>query len=236
MQDERIRSHWVLPDGCIDVLFELEGSKAGTAVTVGMMTRPAQVGRAGTMNILAVRFRPGGAAAFFSEALATLTDAEVPLQDLWHGSQDLCERIADCRTRAQGFDMLASQLRRRLRPPQSPRLRACEAAIECMEREPEVRIDTICAKLGLTRQTLATAFREYVGVSPKLLTRILRLQRALRLADAEQSNRTLSWAQLSQDAGYYDQPHLVKEFQSLTGRTPDALVAERQLTFTNLQD
>jgi AraC-like DNA-binding protein len=136
----------------------------------------------------------------------------------------------------RGLDVLTDELRSRLHPPRSSRLTACEAAIECMVSETELKIDAVCARLGITRQTLATSFRDYVGVSPKMLTRILRLQRALHLADAGQSNETFSWARLSQDAGYYDQPHLVKELQWLTGHTPNALLADRRLNFTNLQD
>jgi AraC-like DNA-binding protein len=200
------------------------------------MTRPVQVCRAENMNILAVRFRPSGAAAFFHDSLLTLTDTEVPLPDLWRGSQDLCERIAACETTDQGIDCLIRELRSRVRPRTSPRLRICEAAIECMNMELGTRIDAICAKLGVSRQALATSFRDHVGVSPKLLGRILRLRRALHLADAAQSSHSLSWAYLAQDAGYYDQPHLIHEFQALTGRRPGSLLADRSLRFPNLQD
>jgi AraC-like DNA-binding protein len=54
-------------------------------------------------------------------------------------------------------------------------------------------------------------------VSPTTLLRIARVQRALRLADAQP---TLRWSRIGALAGYYDQPHLVREFRALVGRLP----------------
>src|SRR5713226_5102417 len=60
-------THRVLPDGCIDILFELGGALAGTSNGGGMMMRPLLVTRTGAMRIVGIRFKPGGAAAFFRE-------------------------------------------------------------------------------------------------------------------------------------------------------------------------
>jgi hypothetical protein len=57
--------HRVLPDGCIDVLFECEGVSAATSYVVGAMTRPLLVARSDAMHVFAVRFKPGAAAQFF---------------------------------------------------------------------------------------------------------------------------------------------------------------------------
>ena len=223
--------HIVLPDGCIDILFEREGALAGTSSVVGMMTCPVKVRRDSKMNILAGRFRPGGAAAFFHDSLSDLTDTAAPLHDLWRHSQAVSERVTSCECTSEAIELLVTELRARLAPPSSSRLQMCEAAIAYIRTEPRLRIEEVCAKVGVSRQALSAAFRDYVGLSPKLLARVLRIQHVLRVA----TQKSVSWADLAQDVGCYDQSHLINEFQALTGKTPVAVIAER-CGFPNFQD
>lgn len=233
---EQQHSHLVLPDGCIDILFERAGSLAGSGYVVGMMTKPLWIRRTERMKIVAVRFRPGGAAAFFRERLETLTDARVPLLDLWPGSRRLAQGLSDDISEGYGIEALTNELRRRLQPGSSRRMQSCDAAIAQMRAEPAIRVGALCASLGISRQTLAASFREYVGISPRQLGRILRLQHVLRLSGAYRSKDKLSWARLAQDAGFYDQSHLVNEFQALTGMTPSSLLIQAGASFPNFQD
>jgi AraC-like DNA-binding protein len=62
-------------------------------------------------------------------------------------------------------------------------------------------------------------FREQVGLSPKLFCRIRRFQKILEQINARER---LSWAQIACDCGYYDQAHLVNDFQAFGGLNPSA--------------
>ena len=54
-------SHRVIPDGCVDIIFDLHARSHGEAsVIVGTMTRPIFAELKGRVNYLAVRFLPGG--------------------------------------------------------------------------------------------------------------------------------------------------------------------------------
>ena len=65
-------------------------------------------------------------------------------------------------------------------------------------------------------------FREHVGISPKLLARILRFNRAVEL-----SATPLAWAEVSQTCGYYDQAHMVRDFQQFSGYSPTEFARRR---------
>ena len=74
------RAHRVLPDNCIDILWQDDG---GTPFAVGMMTSAILVPSATAVRTVAVRFRPGAARLFLGLPLDALTDTRAGLPDLW---------------------------------------------------------------------------------------------------------------------------------------------------------
>jgi AraC-like DNA-binding protein len=78
-------------------------------------------------------------------------------------------------------------------------------------------IRTLAADLGVTRQHLARAFAQHVGVAPKMLARIIRARSVVAHARAATA---VDWSTLALDAGYYDQSHLIADLKELTGLGP----------------
>jgi AraC-like DNA-binding protein len=63
----------------------------------------------------------------------------------------------------------------------------------------------------------ATRSRDAVGVGPRSWRRLIRFERLTKRLAA-----TLSpdWPALAQETGYYDQPHMIREFKEFAGLTP----------------
>ncbi len=60
-------------------------------------------------------------------------------------------------------------------------------------------------------------FRHEIGVAPKLYARIVRFEAALRFkAGAPQ----MPWTDIAHDLGYYDQMHMIHDFNRLSGDNP----------------
>jgi AraC-like DNA-binding protein len=70
--------------------------------------------------------------------------------------------------------------------------------------------------LAMSERTLRRRFDESFGYGPKTLDRILRYQRFLRQVRLSQGSPAI----LAVEAGYCDQPHLVRESRRLAGCTP----------------
>jgi AraC-like DNA-binding protein len=68
-------------------------------------------------------------------------------------------------------------------------------------------------------------FAAQVGLPPKLFCRILRFQQARSMAD--QIER-LDWAQLASTCGYFDQSHLINDFQEFSGFSPTEYLRRHQ--------
>jgi AraC-like DNA-binding protein len=245
------RAHRVLPDGCADVI--VDAARASAAL-VGPMTRAIEAAD-DPSELIAVRFKPGTAAALTGCGLAELTDASVELTALGLGGA-LADRVAGAVARAGAPRLpvriplsaiaharmaeLVGWLRQRLADaaPPDPRIARAVALLSSAARRGaarpvgstgEARVDDVADTLGMTRQHLARGFRREVGITPKQLARIARMQRA-----AAALRRGGDLARLAAELGYFDQSHLSRELRDLAGVTPAALAAERPIALSHL--
>ena len=71
----------------------------------------------------------------------------------------------------------------------------------------------------MSARTFRRNFVEQVGIGPKSFARIVRFQNALLALRSEAP------VAAALNSGYYDQPHMVHEFQQFAGCPPSALLA-----------
>jgi len=202
-------SHRVLPDNCIDILWQ----DSGAAFAVGMMSSFIDVPAAGPVRTAAVRFLPGAARLFLGPGLSALADAGA--------TRSAVAQVARLASGA-GSDASAALARHAV------------AAIESSGGA--LRVESLADTLGVSRQHLSAQFREQVGLSPKLFARITRFRRASAAARATAQPTSpaagagpcpLDWADLALACGYFDQSHLIRDFHDFAGASPDAWLASR---------
>lgn len=168
-------------------------------------------------SMMGVHFRPGGAAPFFDFPISELTAWVIELDLIWKQDLDsLRDRLLGEPDISRKFDQLESALLAKARN----RLeidRSVDAVIEAVRRQPLLPLRQIAGHLGLSKKQILSRFDSRVGCTPKLTSRILRFQNTLRTIHQSQSH---DWAELAQEFGYYDQPHLIHEFREFAGMTP----------------
>ena len=239
-------SHRVLPDNCTDILWQ----DSGAAFFVGMMSTWFDVPAARRVRTVAVRFRPGAASLFVGPVpLASLIDQRAGLDQLW--GRSAADRLGDklwsvARSDAERLALLTEALYARLSLAPAGARAASALASRVAAAAPAgqslalhavaqleasggaLRVESLAAALGVSRQYLANQFRDHVGLSPKLFARICRFQaaRAAALA-AEPGRHGHDWATLALDSGYFDQSHLIRDFQDFTGASPDVHLSNR---------
>ncbi|MFO0686836.1 MAG: AraC family transcriptional regulator [Sandaracinus sp.] len=209
--------HRVLPDGCVDLLVDLE---AGSAELVGPMSR-AVVVPDGTAKIAAVRFRPGAGAGFAGVPLEQLVDRSVPVAELGIEARPLVDALARERGALGLAATLARFVERRLAEAE-PTDRRVRHAVARLVHERRPRVASLAEELGVSRQYLARLFAREVGVGPKVLARSARMQRAVLAVRRGRRD----WPGLAQELGLVDQAHLVNELTELVGLTPARLAEE----------
>lgn len=211
----------VLPDGCMDIILGLAGPEAAardawSLTAVGTMTRyldatplPLRLG---------VRFEAGMGPLFLRAPAHALTDAEVPLVELWGADgRRLLAEIAASPSIAARVRTLEGWLLRRLAAAAAPDAEVVAVVRRILAEGGRRPVREVLRGVRCGERQLRRRFEAAVGIGPKHLARIVRLQEALRHAAGPHAE---GWASIAIAAGYYDQAHMIREFRALAGRTP----------------
>ncbi|MFI6460423.1 helix-turn-helix domain-containing protein [Streptomyces sp. NPDC050528] len=194
--------HPVLPDGCMDLLWN-----EGRLLVAGPDTRAYVPGTA-PAQWAGLRFAPGTAPTYLGVPAHELRDRRVDLTDLWPAAtvRRLTAGVAKSPHPATALEELA--LRRATgTPPLDPLLRHLVAALDTGRP-----VAATADELGLGARQLHRRSLTAFGYGPKTLARVLRLQRALALA------RTgVPFAQTAARSGYADQAHLARDVKEFAG-------------------
>ncbi len=226
----------VVPDGSMELVIHygapfrrraLDGTTCtpSHAALAGQLTNPLLLESTGPVGVLGVRFHPNGASAFLREPLAALTDRVVGLADIWgREGRELGERVAEAPTDQARMSIVITFLHGKLNDRQRSQPPVAAAVQKLSEAGGDVPIGSVAKDLGIGRRRLERGFRDHVGLSPKILARVLRFQSALAWLEGPAPVR---WAELAIDCGYYDQAHLIRDFKAFAGMSPTAWLREQ---------
>ena len=218
------------PHGMIELLLNLGGERfdlvtpcASTFATtwlVGQQLGPTVTIQPTHHHVLGIRLRPAGAFALVKTPLRVLTNLVITLEDvLGAAGCTLVDRCREATSVTARFDLVARWLAERFVSARQIDPEIAWAAGKIDAAAGQIPIAPLRVETGLSKSRLATAFRDQIGVTPKVYARLVRFRRALSLV--EEGRRPL--AEVACDAGYYDQPHFNAEFRALTGLSPQAL-------------
>ena len=222
----------ILPDGRAELIFNLGtpyrrlGEDAHAlqprSFVVGQIRRSLEVVPAGPLSMIGVRFQPTALQRLLGGSMSELTDRTVPLADL--GRPDLLEleaRLQDAPDERRRLALVNEWLLTAVRPRTSD----ADAALELI-RGTHGRLDLarVAERVGLSHRTLDRRFALGVGLSPKLFSRQVRLQRVFELL-----SRTPRpcWSDIALASGCFDQAHLNREFRAFAGQSPGEFLRSR---------
>ena len=222
--------HRVLPETGVSLCFwsrrDVRGLVADPQLTIIGPCSSVHFFSPGTgLHLEAVRLKPE-----WSRDLLRLDPADhLNTDDARVNAPRLLERLSRTRTSVEALAVLADHIRERRDAAHVER--AAVVAHEALQRI-RVQRNTIIAVNALARQ-LRVSERQLrrdvianTGLTVKQAQRIMRLNRAIAIADRD---RAPDWASLAAGCGFYDQSHLINEVRTFTGLTPSALHAERSV-------
>jgi AraC-like DNA-binding protein len=220
---EQQAEHWVLPEASVNLVFWLPRGwqQPGSMIppilsgpTLKEFRKPTTPGEA----YLGVRFRAGAGPAFLDCPGSKLASVIQPLhmvQPDW--AQRLTTLLHATRSEAEALAAVIEGLRERA--PQAPPADTLmiDAAAWYRRQEDTVTLQQWSSEAGLSERQFRRRFLDAVGLSPKAFMRVVRMQSFVR---EHMLHPHVNWGQLSYQAGFADQAHLVNEFRSLSGDRP----------------
>jgi AraC-like DNA-binding protein len=172
---------------------------------------------------LQINFTILGARLFLGQPLMDLRNRSVPLEDLLGPlAGQLTGRLNDAASWAARFEILDRTIAARLGAACRPAPEVVWTWNRIASTGGRVGIGRLVDEVGWSRKRLIDRFRGEIGLSPKLMARILRFARA---AERLRSTNPGSLTDIAQDCGYYDQSHFTRDFRAFAGVTPLELVA-----------
>jgi AraC-like DNA-binding protein len=176
-------------------------------------------------HVMGVHFKPGGAFRFLGVPANELTDTHADVEAIWgRATHDLREQLWAAANPIRRFRVLERALVGRLKKSLAGH-RAVRGALDVFERDAgEARTRDLAAHLGLSQRHFIKVFSTQVGVTPKVFGRVQRFQRAV---DLKRTKSMPDWADVAAACGYFDQSHLIHDFQTFSGLSPTEFHRQR---------
>jgi AraC-like DNA-binding protein len=165
-----------------------------------------------------VDLTPTGARRLFGLPLSELTGRIVALRDLLPAeTRSLAERLDAASDWPTRLRLVEDLLVHRIRSARVDTARVDWALAQIESSGGAVDVGSLARELGHSHKHLIALFHDQVGVTPKLLARLVRFERVIREARADVPTR---FANLALAHGYFDQAHLARDVRRFTGLTP----------------
>lgn len=219
----------IVPDGCMEMIFQLgdiykQYATDDTFVlqprcfVFGQITQTLDIEPTGTTQTFAIRFHPDGFKPFATLPLAAMENRAVPLTELF-GSAG--QQLETAMLNAANFQVqiatIESFLRNRLQTPYAIDWITKESVSTLLALQGQLSVGALSETMNVHRRQLERKFADVIGLSPKQLAKMIRLQTTLKKLT---EHPDMSLTELAHSGQYYDQAHFIKDFKEFTGKTP----------------
>lgn len=217
----------IVPDGCMEMIFHygdlynqyINGKAVlqPRSCVFGQLTEPLKIEPTGITGIFSVRFHYDGFIPFATLPIKEMDDRAVSLEKLY-GTEgtELEKKVVQAKTIKQKIESVETFLYKRLNPETIDRI--VQSTIDLLlHADGSIPVHQLSEQININRRRLERKFSSAVGLSPKQLSKTIRLQRIIKLLlNKEYTTLTA----LAHESEYYDQAHFIKDFKEFTGLTP----------------
>lgn len=241
-KEENPQRQTIVPDGCMEMIFHYgdlykQYIENGNSIVqprcfvIGQLSQPLQIEPTGETGIFSVRFHPEGFLPFATIPIKEMENSAVSLEILYGKyGQEIEQKILNTNSTSEKMNLIEAFLLNRL---------ANTEAIDCIIKSTietiltangQFTVDELSEQNNINRRQLERKFSSTVGLSPKQLSKTIRLQATLKIL---LNKKFTSLTALAYEGEYYDQAHFIKDFKEFTGLTPKEFYGDN-LTMSSL--
>lgn len=237
--DPDVQKQRIVPDGTIEMAFLLgDDIRRYTSektfilqprsMVIGQTMEPFYIEPTGYVKTFAVRFYPYGFAHFVSCSLSSLANKETPLKEVFDSdtAKTLEQQIVQAKDTSERIALIEQFLLDQLNAPSTIDTIVKTTIDTLLESNGNTSIISILKKDASQRRQLERKFSKQIGISPKQLGKLIRLQSALKMMLHENGENL---TQIAYENAYYDQAHFIKDFKAFTGITPKEFLGSENM-------
>ncbi|WP_300690719.1 helix-turn-helix domain-containing protein [Chryseobacterium sp.] len=217
----------IVPDGCMEMIIHygdlyhqyIDGKPVlqPRSCVFGQLTEPLKIEPTGITGIFSVRFHHDGFIPFATIPIKEMDDQAIPLEKLF-GIQgaELEENVLKASTVKEKINIVETFLLKRLNTETIDRI--VQSTVDfLLNVDGRISVNELSRQTNINRRQLERKFSSAIGLSPKQLSKTIRLQTTIKhLLKKEYASLTA----LAYESEYYDQAHFIKDFKEFTGFTP----------------
>lgn len=211
-----------LPTGTVELVVVLSEPEAAP-VLCGPHSRAFILEKQGAVTLIAMHFRPGGFFPFLRVSPQEIRNEKLSLRDIWGADADaLRDRLLHANSLTARYRILEEALLERA----AHGFERCPEVLFAMRElaKPRVSVANVTDQIGYSGRHFGEVFRHEVGLSPKSYARVMRFQQViLRVGGVGDAD----WADIANEAGYFDQAHFANDFREFSGLTPSQYLGLR---------
>lgn len=228
-KEESPQRQTIVADGCIEMIFHYgdvyrqyihngQNIIQPRCFVIGQLTRPLEIEPTGETGIFSVSFYPEGFLPFATIPIKEMENKAVPLEKLFGRDGLKIEQIiVNTESTFERINHIESFLLSRLVSAENID-RIIQSTIETiLTANGQLTVDELSKQININRRQLERKFAACIGLSPKQLSKTIRLQTTLKMLI---NKKFTSLTALAYEGEYYDQAHFIKDFREFTGLTP----------------
>ena len=242
--DPKNQKQKIIPDGCIEMTFNL-GDKIKrytsetefifnpNAMVMGQRTKSYFIEPVGNVDTIAICFYPHGFANFVNTPLGDLIDQETPLGELFNETQakELEQNIIQASNTKERIKIIETFLLKNLNEKTTIENIVKTTANTILATKGSTPISLILRDNLSKRRQLERYFKKQIGISPKQLSKVIRLQATLQMLLSKEHETLTKIAYGNQ---YFDQNHFIKDFKEFVGITPKEFLGNENMTLSKI--
>jgi AraC-like DNA-binding protein len=212
--------HRILPDGCVDIIFNLKVRDASTSGFItGLMSSYEAMRLMQDQSLFGIRFFAESVRPFIHYPASEFREGPVFLEEAWGlDVNQLNEEMVTAMDSAHRMDLVERFLIGILGQNNVCSEPLLEHGMQYLyAAKGRITVRALAEKLNYSERTIRRAFQKELGVSPKEMSEIIRFQNLLQ--ELHQANRN-RFPDIAAQYGYYDQPHFINNFRRLYGMSP----------------
>ncbi|MFT3677735.1 MAG: helix-turn-helix domain-containing protein [Chitinophagaceae bacterium] len=232
----------IVPDGCMEMIFHYgdlykqyrtaeEFIIQPRCFVFGQITDALEIEPTGHSAIFSVRFHPDGFLPFAAMPIREMDNKAISLEQLYGAKGvELEKKVLTTVATESKIEIVEAFLLGKLQEAETVDNIIKSTIDTILTANGQLSVNELSAQLKVNRRQLERNFADAVGLSPKQLSRIIRLQATLKLL---LNNQFTSLTALAYEGNYYDQAHFIKDFKEFTGQTPREFYSDH-LQFSSL--